>query len=192
MKKQPIKTAQTKLKLKSAFWNLYKTKPISRITIKEITDCAGYFRGTFYIYYESVYDILGEIEGDVLKSWEELASEIWFLDKYDILLDHMAEFFEQEGEHISFLISPQGDPTFQQKLKDTLRLKLFPSLTEVNNYSELSLMFEFIISGMLALITEWYQNERHLTAKEAVHLYQSYMPEAAFTAIRKVTESKSE
>lgn len=47
MKKQPQITEQTKDKLRSAFWTLYSSKPIDKITIKEITDLAGYNRGTF-------------------------------------------------------------------------------------------------------------------------------------------------
>ena len=52
MKKQPQITEQTKDNLRSAFWTLYSSKPIDKITIKEITDLAGYNRGTFYLYYK--------------------------------------------------------------------------------------------------------------------------------------------
>lgn len=57
MRKQPEVTEQTKTNLRTAFWELYKEKPIEKITIKEITDAAGYNRGTFYLYYKDVYDL---------------------------------------------------------------------------------------------------------------------------------------
>ena len=49
MKKQPHITEQTKNNLRIAFWSLYAQKPIEKISIKEITELAGYNRGTFFI-----------------------------------------------------------------------------------------------------------------------------------------------
>ena len=72
MKKQPQITEQTKDKLRSAFWTLYSSKPIDKITIKEITDLAGYNRGTFYLYYKDVYDILASIEAELLQASEQI------------------------------------------------------------------------------------------------------------------------
>lgn len=37
---------------------LYSERKIEDITIKEITDKAGYNCGTFYVYYKDVYEIL--------------------------------------------------------------------------------------------------------------------------------------
>lgn len=38
MKKNPEKTAQTKEALKTAFWTLYKNKPITKITVLDVTN----------------------------------------------------------------------------------------------------------------------------------------------------------
>lgn len=66
MKKQPHITEQTKNNLRIAFWSLYAQKPIEKISIKEITELAGYNRGTFYLYYNDVYDLLDQIEEEIL------------------------------------------------------------------------------------------------------------------------------
>ncbi|MBQ9011560.1 MAG: TetR/AcrR family transcriptional regulator, partial [Bacilli bacterium] len=57
MNKNEIKAELTKEKLYKSYMNLYKKKDITKITIKEITDSAGYNRGTFYLYFKDVYDI---------------------------------------------------------------------------------------------------------------------------------------
>ena len=67
MRKQPEVTEQTKANLRTAFWSLYKEKAIEKITIKEITDAAGYNRGTFYLYYKDVYDLFNKIEEELLE-----------------------------------------------------------------------------------------------------------------------------
>ncbi len=72
MKKQPLITEQTKANLKAAFWKLYTEKPIEKISIKQITDLAGYNRGTFYLYYEDVYDIFHQIEEELLNQIQNI------------------------------------------------------------------------------------------------------------------------
>ena len=53
---------QTKENLVEAFWTLYKDKPLEKITVKEITDKAGYNRGTFYSYFKDTYERAGHVQ----------------------------------------------------------------------------------------------------------------------------------
>lgn len=98
MKKQPHITEQTKNNLRIAFWSLYAQKPIEKISIKEITELAGYNRGTFYLYYNDVYDLLHQIEEEILgKITDVLNDSLEKNDTFDlsgqmgILLDLMPD-----------------------------------------------------------------------------------------------------
>src|SRR5699024_12791978 len=51
------RTEETRKNLIEAFWELYREKPLMKITVKEITDKAGYNRGTFYTYFSDVYEM---------------------------------------------------------------------------------------------------------------------------------------
>ncbi|MBQ6035886.1 MAG: TetR family transcriptional regulator, partial [Lachnospiraceae bacterium] len=57
----------TKEVLKKALLDLLKTKPISKVTIKELCEAAGLNRGTFYLHYYEPNDVLKEIEEDFLR-----------------------------------------------------------------------------------------------------------------------------
>ena len=48
MRKREEITAQTKQNIIDAFWALYCEKRIEKITVRDITNKAGYNRGTFY------------------------------------------------------------------------------------------------------------------------------------------------
>ncbi|MBR4026251.1 MAG: radical SAM protein, partial [Lachnospiraceae bacterium] len=76
---------QTKAALVDTFWKLYLTKPVEKISVKEITDATGVYRSTLYYYFPDVYAILEYIEEDILHDWEQLISDI-FSDHKDILL----------------------------------------------------------------------------------------------------------
>ena len=77
MNKQEEKAAQTKAALVDAFWKLYLTKPVEKISVKEITDATGVYRSTLYYYFPDVYAILEYIEEDILHDWEQLISDIF-------------------------------------------------------------------------------------------------------------------
>lgn len=181
MKKQPEKTAQTKAVLTTAFWELYKDKPITKITVKDVTDRAGFYRSTFYLYFTDVYAILTQIEDDILKTWETMVSEVLEQGKHEMMFEMVTAFYERFGEFITVLLSPQGDPSFQQKIKDTLRPKMLSQLQTSSNKVEVSLIFEFVISAMLAFLTEWYKTGRQISANEAIHLLRSLVSKNAIS-----------
>ena len=68
MKKREEITAQTKQNIMDAFWSLYCEKRIEKITVRDITNEAGYNRGTFYEYFSDVYNVLEQIENTLIPS----------------------------------------------------------------------------------------------------------------------------
>ena len=177
MRKQPDRTTQTKACLTTAFWDLFKEKPVNKITIKDVTDRAGYYRSTFYFYFADVYQILEQIEDAILCEWESMISEILGQGKNEVMFERVAAFYEHNGEYMSVLLSPKGDPAFIQKIKDIMRPKMFTMLKLPEMDAKGSMIFEFVISAMLAFLTEWYRNAKHVPAKEAVMLLQSLASE---------------
>ena len=163
MNKQEEKAAQTKAALVDAFWKLYLTKPVEKISVKEITDATGVYRSTLYYYFPDVYAILEYIEEDILHDWDLLISDI-FSDHKDILLrgafvelaPWASDFKKKHGSQIAVLLGPNGDPSFQQKIKDTLQKKLFALLKIRDNNLEALLTYEACVSGILALGLKWY------------------------------------
>lgn len=163
MNKQEEKAAQTKAALVDAFWQLYLTKPIEKISVKEITDATGVYRSTLYYYFPDVYAILEYIEADILHDWEQLISDI-FSNHKDILLrgafielaPWASSFKEKHGAKVAVLVSHNGDPAFQQKLKDALRKKLFAVLKISENNIEASLIYDACSSGLMTMGLAWY------------------------------------
>ena len=122
MKKQPQITEQTKDKLRSAFWTLYSSKPIDKITIKEITDLAGYNRGTFYLYYKDVYDILASIEAELLQASEQIL-ETARESELSGLKNHMSMIMElarKYSAYVSVLLRDPSSNQFSRKLREMI------------------------------------------------------------------------
>lgn len=66
MNKRPDLTEATRQRFVGAFSELYKTKPVDKITVKELAERAGHNRVTFYQYFRDAYDVLESLENELL------------------------------------------------------------------------------------------------------------------------------
>lgn len=187
MRKQPEVTEQTKANLRTAFWELYKEKPIEKITIKEITDAAGYNRGTFYLYYKDVYDLFNKIEEELLEAIRELIDETLLRDEQLNLTEHMGlilEMTRRYSDYVSVLMSDKGDPAFVTRLKALIWPLLDSYFLGEQGHSpqELTLLSEFYLSGLLAAITKWLENPGDMTIDQFIN----FIMENVFMALFQV------
>ena len=58
MAKRSERTQQTKADFQEAFWRLYSTTPMEKITVAQVCQLAGYNRATFYLHFSDIYDFL--------------------------------------------------------------------------------------------------------------------------------------
>ena len=160
MKKQPEITEQTKNNLRAAFWTLYRQKPIEKITVKEVTDLAGYNRGTFYLHYKDLYDLFGQIEDEILDSIHKVVEEARTKKKVFDLSDQMGflmKLMQTHSHYASVLLGPKGDPRFVARLKEIIwpLLNQYFVPTKENSPYEMELLAEFYLSGILAAVSRW-------------------------------------
>ena len=62
---QDRRIRKTRAVLKNALLSLMKEKSVKHITVKELCDRADINRGTFYLHYSDVFDMLEKIEDDM-------------------------------------------------------------------------------------------------------------------------------
>lgn len=156
--KQPQVTEQTRANLTRAFWDIYLKKPIEKITIREITDRAGYNRATFYLYYRDVYDLFEQIERGVLKQVDALVNE-------RLLAGETLDFSEHMGVIVGMAQSSRDilptllerDSTFEARFKQIIAplLDRFILPGEGLSGREQGILREFYLSGLIAAISEW-------------------------------------
>lgn len=65
---------KTKKQLRGALTSLLLEKDISRVTVRDVADLADVNRGTFYAHYSDVYDLLHQLEDDLLRRLDDVGS----------------------------------------------------------------------------------------------------------------------
>ena len=172
MNKQPDVTAQTKQNLTDAFWSLYCDKRIEKITVKEITQRAGYNRGTFYEYFIDVYDVLDQIEQSLIPSLDELPPTTRVKHNVDMPFDMFFKLYEQNSKYYSVLLGDNGDPAFASKMKRSIKPLIMKSISEKvdTNAVELDFILEYILSAMIGTVSYWFQMNKVLPAEDLIEL----------------------
>jgi AcrR family transcriptional regulator len=185
MKKHPEATALTRENLMRAFWSLYAQKKIDHISIKEITDQAGYHRSTFYEYFVDIYDVLNQLEDDLLAKLKEKVIHSFKTDSNEILIQPLADLYETEGEYFSVLLGEKGDPSFAKKMKTEMSSTLMTRFGLSENDIHTPYLMEFGLSAIIATLTHWYQSNQNLTSKELIGFIQSMLMDGIFPMVQK-------
>ena len=101
--KSPSKTQiRTRKNLIEAFMTVYRTKTIDRVSVRDITDAAGYHRSTFYLYFKDVYDLADAAEDQVLT---ELNAEIQKILSEDLNVLREEKGLERADQTLSALLA---------------------------------------------------------------------------------------
>ncbi|MDF3002284.1 MAG: TetR/AcrR family transcriptional regulator, partial [Bacillota bacterium] len=165
------RVAETKDRIKEAFFDLYETKKIEKISIKEITDRASLNRGTFYIYYKDIYDLLEKAEDEFL---EELVDKIkgaatMILRGGDIHPFMPPLFFyEKYGRYLKVLLGNNGDPNYVYKIKSILKKTLHRLMLEENLpvVPRTEYVIEYMASAQIGMMTFWIQRDMEIPIDE--------------------------
>lgn len=183
--KQPAVTEQTKTNLRRAFWQLYEQKPIQKITVKQITDLAGYNRGTFYLYFKDVYDLLDDIESKVLEVIGGMMKDLLVPDGcltsagqlhrtpgFEAAMMPLAQTVRMYGSYARVLLSDRGDPKFKARFKEIVwpPLKRTLPLRRAHSPKEESVIREYCMAGLIAAICAWLDEEEPLPVDAFISL----------------------
>ena len=160
-KKEDRRVRRTKKLLTQALTQLLQEKQINEITVKELTDLADMNRGTFYLYYKDMFDMLEKIEDGMFEALNAIIS----LHEHDdvsqqtkpILLD-LFHFIEENQEMCRVLLSPHGDMNFLHRLNEVVRekcLKAWPEIRKEKGEADFDYHYSFVVFGCAGIIRAW-------------------------------------
>ena len=161
--------------IKQSFITLLKKKPISKITIKEICDVADVNRATFYAHYMDQYDLLHQIEQDLIDEINrflcgyDLNANMSVLSEEPIeLLDKILEYVKENAELFDLFLNLEEDIHFQQEVIHIIGNQHFASMTADRENSEY--MFLFYASGSIGVIQKWLRDGMKKSTREMAEL----------------------
>ena len=170
-----------KKKIQRQVLEALKTTDIHSIQVKAITDACGISRSTFYIYYDSAYSVLQDIEDEYFNGLQEANAHFWYYplkkeylrEPHPILLK-VLRYLQEHRDISNTLRGPYGEVMFQLRCRRTLQQSLCPEPLMKAYYPEVTeLHISYIMGGHVEVLQTWLADDCPIPAEEiAVKLYR--------------------
>ena len=177
-KKTDRRVIRTKRMVREALTELLVEKGFEEITVKDLTERADINRGTFYLHYESKYDLLEQSQNEIL---EELSEFIRKVSPSLIIQSHsqnepvpfLVSLFEHIEKNFLFMkviLGPKGDPSFQTKYKKFIMNNFLAHAMKHPENESLLVPMEFLMayvsSAHLGVIQQWLEDNMQQSPRE--------------------------
>ena len=167
-----IRVRRTKKLLRKGVAELGKTKSINKITVKELTDLVEINRGTFYLHYKDVYDLVDSIEDELCNEFNQKVLSITPDDIIQKPLDILESYFEYFRIHkdiITVLTGENGDAKFVYRLSEltnTKLLELFKGVFPNMSMEKYDFTYDFGRFGFVGILHCWSTKYPNLSSRQ--------------------------
>lgn len=167
---------KTKKLLKDSFIELMYEKKVKDITVKDITERADLNRGTFYLHYLDIYDLLNSIEDEAIENVEHMLH--YFNQSYQQqttyqLLEQLFTYVYDNQQIFQILLHNQSEGMFLSKIQRLIKTLGLETLKTVCNDSQseyYSFFLSFASSGVLGVIGYWFETGLQQSPQEIAFL----------------------
>ena len=157
--KTDARVKYTQKVVKDALLGLLETKPVNRITVKEVCVIAGINRATFYSHFSDCFDVLEKIENDLLEDFEkslayvnaadvsELISAIYDMIDANAGICRVLVFHSKDSALLTRMLGMAHDKT----------MSLWRRQLKKAGDAELEMLFICLSSGLMNVLVTGYQ-----------------------------------
>ncbi len=173
-KKTDRRVRRTRTLLQQSLIRLMAEKEIRDITVKELTDLADITRGTFYLHYCDIYDILRSMEYEMFVEFNEILSRSDGLGQEEstpeAILADIFSLLERRRDMARVMMGPHGDLAFVNRLKNLVKERIYQVLARKKTGCEYDYAEAFAVSGCIGVIETWLYHPAPLPPREIARI----------------------
>ena len=153
----------TKMLLKKSLVDLMRELPISKISVKLLCDAADINRSTFYAHYTDQYDLLKQLEQEVIAELEKHISKDAFTKQTAQTvkaLNQILDYIAKNTDLFKVLLSENGNSTFQREIMLLAQQKTIRALQSDQRIDPRTSEYLqcFATTGALSIMQKWLQD----------------------------------
>ncbi len=163
-RKEDRRIKKTKQLLKQGLTELMFEKDIKNITIKELVEKVDINRSTFYLHYSDIYELLTELENNLMKEINQVFEEYKSIDKleesYAFILT-LYKTFDNNRDLCKAITSSQNNSAFILQMEESIELAIRKKLDEIlsDEYVIPESTYIFYRCGCVGLLRSWIRND---------------------------------
>lgn len=156
--KTDARVRYTRRVIKESLLRLLEDRPVNRITVKEVCEAAQINRATFYAHFTDCFDVLNQMENDLLADFERSLSFASVVDVVD-MIERIYAMIDQNAEVCCVLIFQNKDSSLTAKMIAMAHDKTIvcwkEQLTRATE-SDREMLFTCLSNGLLNVILTGY------------------------------------
>lgn len=155
---------RTKKLLRQGLTELMAQKSIKKITVRELSELVEINRGTFYLHYKDIYDLVEQIEDELFREFESILLNYTIADiaiKPHLVIADICKFLDKNRSICMVLLSDNGDINFVQKLRGFLRDKCIKDITDtyhIDDLQDYEFLYAYFESGAIGIVRYWLEH----------------------------------
>ncbi len=176
------RTRVTKMLIRKAFTQLLSTRPIQAITVRELCERAGINRGTFYAHYRDIYDLMEQIETEMMEDFQAVLEPLLVAKGPDLtplkITTSIFQCLKENADICTVTLGPYGDKTFARRLINLGQERCLESYTaffEGASRKQLEYFYSFVCAGSIGLLEKWLSEGMQQSVEEIARMTEDIM-----------------
>ena len=176
------RTRVTKMLIRRAFTDLLRVKPVQSISIKELCEKAGVNRGTFYAHYQSVHDLLMQMEDEMLSEINEVLASLLPEDGGDVsslrISTELFQCLKDNADLCTVTLGDFGDKSFAMRMLNMGWEKCFDAYSRYfrdASPKQIAYFYAFVSEGCIGLLRRWLREGMTTSAEEIAAMAERLM-----------------
>lgn len=162
--------------IKQAFMQLCKDNVASQITVSKLASKAQINRTTFYLHYQSVNDVMQDIDNDLKVRISSYVDAIDIDAVYESCYATFTRLTDKLNENVplrNYIFDSCSSSAVLDKLKKVITEKTISAIIEVYpslTYEQLKFPSTFLIAGIADTYAEWTHSDKSVTLDELIKI----------------------
>lgn len=173
MEKMDRRVRKTRALLLQGLVKMMETHDIQDISVKELTELVDINRGTFYLHYDDIYDMLHKVEDELFaefnKIMEHEPTTEETLSSHQTLLEFF-RFLDRHRDLAKVMIGPHGDLAFVNRLKEQIEKRTLQFLESAQSDANYEYLCSFIITGCVGVVETWLRESHPQSPEEMAEI----------------------
>ncbi len=140
-----LREKKTKRSIRESFLKLRKTKPVEKISVKELAELAEISKATFYLHYKDMFDLSDSLQNEVIQSvLESITHPEAFMTHPAQFTHEMASSFYAQRDLIEILFSGNQSAVLPMRIEQELRAYIHKQFPNAGKELDMHLTYQIL------------------------------------------------
>jgi len=179
-----IMNFETKRAIKLALLVQIEKVGFERVTVKNLAITANINRGTFYLHYKDKFEVMEDLQQELLNELESYVKNVQPLDAFhSIKIGQLYQpfivvfqFIKEHAKAFRIILGEQGSPAFNRRMKKVFSNHILDRISVIReeglDAEFLQYLEAFLTSAILGVIQEWLRSgDEYLNVEELAMIH---------------------